>query len=261
MALWNNTDREESKPTWLNAAQKINCVRTVRGWELALDGTSLGGQLAGIGGYTSGITAFTPHTELLVCLPLDPSPTGVTNSNYADRATAVGGTASTNDLPNYAPYFSCPFDGDSATAGGFDGTGLSSAATQAAGAGAGVYALNKYGVSSLQYPGGITAYIKVVANDTNLTNTLEFAYISDFGANGVLYDGADLLDTTYVPTEVYEAFFGPTTDYINNIGVFRIAKAGATSNSGPHDVEFDVGDGSGLTSTINFSVSFGATFA
>jgi hypothetical protein len=259
MALWNNTDREESKPTWLNAAQKINCVRTVRGWELALDGTSLGGQLAGLDGYT-GVTAFTPHMELLVCLPLDPSPAGVTDSNYADRATVTGGTASTNDLPNYAPYFSCPFDGDSATAGGFDGNGLSSAATQAAGAGAGVYALNKYGVSSLHYPGGITAYIKVVANDTNLTNTLGFAYDSDFGANGVLYDGTALLNTANVPVEVYEAFFGPTTDYINNIGVFRIAKAGATSNSGPYDVEFDVDDAT-VTSTINFSVSFGATFA
>lgn len=150
MALWNNTDREESKPTWLNPAQKINCVRTVRGWELPLDGTSLGGQLAGLDGYT-GVTAFTPHMELLVCLPLDPSPAGVTNSNYADRATVTGGTAAANDLPNYASYFSCPFDGDSATAGGFDGTGLSSAATTV-GAGAGVYALNKYGVSSLQYP-------------------------------------------------------------------------------------------------------------
>lgn len=259
MALWNNTDREESKPTWLNPAQKINCVRTVRGWELPLDGTSLGGQLAGLDQY-SGVTAFTPHMELLVCLPLDPSTTGVTNTNYASRVTVTGGTASTNDLPNYAPYFSCPFDGDSATAGGFDGNGLSSAAKRAAGTGSGVYAINKYGVSSLWYPGGVTAYIKVVANDTNLTNTLSFSYVSDFNANGVLYDGTDLLNTSYVPVEVYEAFFGPTTDYINNIGVFRIAKAGATSNSGPHDVEFDVFDG-GLTSTINFTVSFGATFA
>ena len=259
MALWNKTDREESKPTWLNPAQKINCVRTVRGWELPLDGTSLGGQLAGLGGYT-GVTAFTPHMELLVCLPLDPSPTGVTNSNYADRATVTGGTSAANDLPNYAPYFTCPFDGDSATAGGFDGAGLSFAPT-VVGTNAGVYALNKYGVSSLQYPGGITAYIKVVANDTNLTNTISFEYESDFGTRGALFDGVDLLNTANAPTAVYEAFFGPTSAYVNNIAVFRIAKAGATANSGPYDVEFDVGDGSGLTTTINFSVSFGATFA
>jgi hypothetical protein len=258
MALWNNTDREESKPTWLNAAQKINCVRTVRGWELALDGTSLGGQLAGIGGYTSGITAFTPHMELLVCLPLDPSPAGVTDSNYADRATAVGGTSSANDLPNYAPYFSCPFDGDSATAGGFDSTGLSFAAKQAAGAGAGVYALNKYGVSSLQYPGGVTAYIKVIANDSNLTNTLTLSATSGFGARGVLYTGSGLLNTANVPVEVYEAFFGPTTDYVNNIAVFRIARAGATSNSGPYDVTLSAFDRT-VTGTSAIKVSFGAT--
>lgn len=258
MALWNNTDREESKPTWLNPAQKINCVRTVRGWELPLDGTSLGGQLAGLDGYT-GVTAFTPHMELLVCLPLDPSTTGVTNTNYADRATVTGGTASTNDLPNYAPYFSCPFDGDSATVGGFDGAGLSFAPTVLA-ANAGVYALNKYGVSSLQYPGGITAYIKVVANDTNLTNTLDFDYSSDFGAGGVLFEGANLLNTANVPTAVYEAFFGPTSDYINNIAVLRVARAGATANSGPHDVTLDVTDGV-ASSSISFSVSFGANFA
>ena len=259
MALWNNTDREESKPTWLNPAQKINCVRTVRGWELPLDGTSLGGQLAGLDGYT-GVTAFTPHMELLVCLPLDPSTTGVTNTNYADRVVVTGGTASTNDLPNYAPYVSCPFNGDSATAGGFDGNGLSSAATQAAGAGAGVYAINKYGVSSLRYPGGVTAYIKVVANDTNLTNTLTLSASSGFGARGVLYTGSNLLTTTNVPVEVYEAFFGPTTDYINNIGVFRIARLGATANSGPYSVTVSAFDGA-LTGTSTFSVSFGATFA
>lgn len=260
MALWNNTDREESKPTWLNPAQKINCVRTVRGWELPLDGTSLGGQLMGLNGYT-GVTAFTPHMELLVCLPLDPSTTGVTNTNYASRDEITGGLVATADLPNYAPYISCPFSGDSATAGGFDGNGLSSAATQAAGAGAGVYALNKYGVSSLWYPGGITAYIKVVANDTNLTNTLTLSASSGvLGARGVLYSGSNLLTTSNVPVEVYEAFFGPTTSHINNIAVFRIAKAGATSNSGPYSVTVNAFDGA-LTGTSTFNVAFGATFA
>ena len=259
MALWNKTDREESKPTWLNPAQKINCVRTVRGWELPLDGTSLGGQLMGLNGYT-GVTATTPHMELLVCLPLDPSAAGVTDANYATRTTATGGTST--DTPNYAPYFTCPFSGDSATAGGFDNNGLSSAATQASGTGSGVYALNKYGVSSLWYPGGVTAYVKVVANDSNFTNSLVFSIgaTNDFGARGTLYSGTNLLTATNVPVGVYEAFFGPTTAHINNIAVFRIAKAGATSNAGPYNMSLNVYDGS-LTGSSNFRVSFGATFA
>jgi len=36
MPLWNNNDREESKPSNLNKTAKRLIVRTVRGWELPL---------------------------------------------------------------------------------------------------------------------------------------------------------------------------------------------------------------------------------
>ena len=148
MALWNNRDREESKPTWLNASQKVRCIRTVAGWELPLDGTSLGGQLAGVAGATS-LTFSTPFMELLVAMPMDPSNTGITSSFYANRISATGGLANASDTPNYLPYFTCPFSGDSATAGGFDGLGLSFAnSVTGTGAGYGSYAVNAYGVST-----------------------------------------------------------------------------------------------------------------
>lgn len=259
MGYWNSTDREESKPTWLNAAQKINCVRTVRGWELPLDGTSLGGQQHG----GTGTTATIPAMELLVCMPVDPSITGVTSSFYAARevTAAAGGTAS-SDSVNFRPYFTCPFSGDSATAGGFDGTGLSFASLTAGfgGTAYGSYAVNGYGVSTLHFPGGQTAYIKVVANDTNFTNTLTFSEITDqFNANGNIVQGSGLLLTSNVPAAVYGAFFGATSAFNNNIAVFKINKAGATANSGAYNVTLRVTDSASATADTSFRVTFGAT--
>lgn len=263
MALWNNTDREESKPTWLNAAQKTRCIRTVAGWELPLDGTSRGGQLMGVGGITSpSLTASIPFMELLVAMPIDPSVTGVTSSLYATRISATGGATASGDLPNYLPYFTCPFSGDSATAGGFDGLGLSFAnSVTGSGAGYGSYAVNAYGVSTLNFLGGQTAYIKVVANDSNFTQNLAFSEVSDkFGNKGNIISGSNLLTSTNVPAGVYETFFGPTSDIgYGNIAVFKISPAGATSNSGPYSVTLRVTDSVGATADTTFHVFFGAT--
>lgn len=260
MALWKNTDREESKPTWLNASQKIRCIRTVAGWELPLDGTSRGGQLAGVAGETS-LTGTTPFMELLVAMPLDPSSTGTTSSFYAARVSATGGATASGDSPNFRPYFTCPFSGDSATAGGHDGNGLSFAnSVTGTGAGYGSYAVNGYGVSTLNFLGSQTAYIKVVANDSNFTQNLTFSEVSDvFGARGNIIAGTSLLTTTNVPTTIYETFFGPTSDINNNIAVFKISKQGATANSGPYAVTLRVTDSASATADTTFYVSFGAT--
>jgi hypothetical protein len=81
--LWNNNDREEAKPTWLTLSQKINCVRTVNGWEIPLHGANLGAEFGGLGnisatgswagspGASGGMTAFTKYTEILVSMPID----------------------------------------------------------------------------------------------------------------------------------------------------------------------------------------------
>lgn len=369
MGYWNKTDREESKPTWLTPAQKINCVRTVKGWEIPLDGTSRGGQLGGYHGAT-GITERIPAMELLVALPNDPVynplavlaltgraanlsvsaaggtgytsgttvlyyqpgtvpisstgsntfiavisgstgaaglvtiqaaaiapgtynanyilPGGIvhpigftgataevvhanhidnwdTNPNFTSRGvTAWAGSGLTYDVPNFTPYITCPFTGDSDSLGGIDGTGLSFTTTTAGSGGTlGSYGLNAYGVSTLRFPGGQTAYIKVVANDTNFTNSLLFSELADgFGTRGNLIQGSNLLTASNVPTAIYEAFFGPTSAFNNNIAVFKINAAGATSNNGPYTVRLAVWDGitaAGATGETRFTVSFGPT--
>lgn len=263
MPLWNNTDREESKPTWLNQSQKTRCIRTVAGWELPLDGTSLGGQQSGLPGMTSpSLTATIPFTELLVALPLDPSSTGTTSSLYAFRVSATGGATASADAPNYRPYFTCPFSGDSATAGGHASTGLSFA-NSATGSGAayGSYAVNGYGVSTLMFKGSQTAYIKVVANDSNFTQNLSFSEVSDnFGAAGNIVSETNLLTPSTVPVGIYETFFGPTSSVgVGNIAVFKINRNGTTANSGPYGVTLRVTDGAGATSDTTFHVSFGPT--
>lgn len=254
MALWNYTDREESKPTWLNPAQKINCVRTIRGWELPLDGTSLGGQQAG----KLGTTGDVPHTELLVCLPLDPSITGVTATGYAGRLVSTGGSVFSTDTPNYAPYFTCPFSGDGPTQGGFDGAGLSfTVSATGSGAAYGNYGVNGYGVSTLNFPASATAYIKIVANDSNFTNNLTFSEVSDtFGGAANIVQGSNLLTTSSVPAGVYEEFFGPTSGFNNNIAVFKVNKAGATAGSQTVTLLVTDNGTGGLTASTTFKVSF-----
>jgi hypothetical protein len=281
---WNNNDREESKPTWLNPSQKINCVRTVKGWEIPLHGTSLGANYdglklyngAGFGG--TGMTNSVPHMELIVAMPLDPSPTGVTNTLYAERIVATGGATSgqgwNGDAPNYRPYITCPFNGDSATAGGFDSTGLSFGSTGAfagftgtaiAGmTGFGFYAVNGYGVSTLNFPGA-TAYIKIVANDSNFTQNLTFSLPANtatnpqqFGATARLVTGTNLVDGT-IPFAVYQTFFGPTASVNNNIAVLQIARSGATANTNVKATVLVTDNGvGGLTGISTFQVSFGA---
>jgi len=258
MALWNNTDREESKPTWLNPAQKINCVRTVRGWELPLDGTSPGGQQMG----KQGTTASVPFRELLVCLPLDPSILGVTAANYAGRVGSTGGATGTTDTPNYRPYFTCPFSGDGPTEGGYPGglgeAGLSFAVSSAgSGSAFGNYAVNGYGGSTLNFPASATAYIKIVANDSNFTNNLTFSEIADpMGAAASLLQGSSLLNPTNVPTEIYEAFFGPTSDFNNNIAVLKVNRAGATAASRTVTLRVTDNGAGSLTADTTFKVSF-----
>ena len=108
--------------------------------------------------------------------------------------------------------------------------------------------------------GGQTAYIKVVANDSNSTQNLTFSEVSDvFGARGNLITGTNLLTTTNVPTTIYETFFGPTSDVNNNIAVFKINRQGATANSGPYTVSLRVTDSIGATADTTFFVSFGST--
>ena len=95
MPLWKNNDREDSKPTWLTAGQTRFCVRTNAGWELPVAAgiSDLNGQFEGIKNL-AGATSFVPQMELLVAIPADPSATGVTASNFANRrvATNAGGT-------------------------------------------------------------------------------------------------------------------------------------------------------------------------
>jgi len=273
MATWNNNDREESKPTWLNPSQKINCVRTIKGWEIPLHGTNLGANYDGFKTYTSAsITANTPVTELIVAMPNDPSSAGVASSLLAGRDSITGGlTGLANDTPNYRPYFTCPFNGDGPTApGGWDALGVSFAARSAwqysssldvTGASS-YYGVGPYGNSTLHLP-GYTGYVKIVANDSNFTQSLTFGIVaaSTNITRTSLYTGSDLLSQYNVPTAIYETFFGPTATYNNNIAVLKIdGISGATPNSGPYRVTVRVTDGvGGLTADTTFFLRFGPT--
>lgn len=255
MAYWNSNDREESKPTWLNPVQKRFCVRTVRGWEVPVaDGNSnLANQSDGPKGLTA--TDRVPLTEVLVALPVDPSITGLSASNWTGRAVAgiSGGTAS-SDTPNYAAYITCPFQNDSITVGGLNNTGLSHSSSTN-------YGLDGYGVSTLYhntYANGATSYIKVVANDVNFTNTLTLSLTGPLTGGGTggtktiaFFTGSALLTTTNVPAVVYDAFFGPTSSYNNNIGVIRMPNGLTPGNYG---LTANVFDGS-VTGSSKFTVT------
>lgn len=373
MPTWRNNDREESKPSWLNPAQKINCVRTTKGWEVPLHGTNFGANFDGLKDLTGGsLTSNTFHTELLVCMPndvvYDPNivvaltgpntmfhfgssatgfsltgntiyyynpennyaggstagvaaigtivaataaagafnvqlkgfqnpprpvlsgprdinstgimhPAGVTSATasvasivsiidntystsslYTARIAVTGGLGVTHDLPNYSPYITCPFSGDSATAGGLDGAGVSFGASITGNGGAqGYYGIGAYGNSTLNFPGA-TAYIKIVANDSNFTNNISFSIVSSspaFGNTTLLVTGSSLLTSTNVPTGIYEAFFGPTASINNNIAVLRINKPGATANT-TRTVTIRSNDGT-VDADSTFTISFGAT--
>lgn len=289
MATWRNNDREESKPSWLNKAQKRNCVRTVRGWEVP-SANAYGTQFDGW--KLNGATAYIPTLELLVAMPTDvtggttgdrvgpryffrglTSPYGDTYSTTADGPGIPFGRVT--DAPNYSPYFTCPFNGDTCTAGGPDGAGVSHNGTLGSishGASGYSYRTNKLGVSSLGLPHGATAYIKVQVNDFNFTQTMT---ITAGGQTGfTLYTGSDLTDTSKVPADVYADFFGPTsTDNFNNAVIYFTKNQATTGNSasrlslttGNLVIGLTANDNSGATAsgitagatgTVSFTVTF-----
>jgi hypothetical protein len=275
MALWNNNDREESKPTWLNKIDKRLCTRTFRGWEMPKMGSL----------FAYGATGFTAtngvprtgaiFTELLVALPNDPSITGVTSSSFAARGSggfthAEGGQGLTigSDTPNYAPYFTCPFSGDGPTAGGIGGSGVSHGFfTYVLGAGITPasqqgyqYGVDKLGVSSLGGGlTGVTAYIKVVANDANFTNNLTIGLSGTYSGFNIYTGSTNLNDATKVPPAVFKAFFGPTaTDDRNNPYRYdNIAVLVAHGNTahGHKNISLKVDDGT-LTGFSTLKMSF-----
>jgi hypothetical protein len=281
MGTWNNNDREESKPTWLTAAQKRFCVRTTAGWELPVANSlsNLAGQFEGT--RTLGATSSYPQMELIVAMPNDPvapfgvnGVTGTTNSAFANRLSITGGWTSGDllvgqGITNYSPYITTPFNGDGATSGGNSGLGLSHSATAN-------FGLNQFGVSSLfwgttglgltnsvptytnvvgtVFPAGNTGYIKVKANDVNFTQNLVLTVTGNMTGGGpalhsdlkriTFVTGSTLLTNTGangIPTAVYETFFGPTSTYNSDIGVV-ILPAGLTS--GAYGLTATVYDGS-----------------
>jgi len=272
MAQWKNDDREESKPTWLSLAQRRQCVRTNRGWELPVGGSvsGLAGQFRGqlnLGGQT----AFIPQWEVIVTLPNDPAfgngVTGPASAAYTARNTATfaGSTfaydnssttgAAGGATSGYAPYISCPFQGDSATAGGRDSTGLSHDRTSN-------YGVNAYHVSTLNWPRngltGVTGYIKVQAQSVNPTRTLTISVTgpSGGGAGWDFYTGSAVLTTTNVPAAVYEAMFGPTSAYNLDIGVIRLGQLMMTGAGRVYGLTASVNDGvNGYTGTSFFKIS------
>lgn len=287
MPLWNNNDREESKPTWLTTAQKRWTVRTNMGWEAPTENglANLAGQYEGPRALS--ITGAYPVMELLVAMPNDPvapfgrnGVTGTTNSAFADRITITGGFTGTipAGLTQDNPWITTPYEGDGATSGGNNGLGLSHSATAN-------YGLNGYGVSTLYWgvaglgltasipsglvsvtgaaiPAGNTGYIKVKANDVNFTQSLTLSLVGQTTGGGpqthaqgktiVLVTGEALLTNaapgpTGVPTYIYEAFFGPTSSYNQDIGVI-VLPAGLTT--GAYGLTAYVNDGTtGINAT------------
>jgi len=291
MGTWNNNDREESKPTWLTAAQKRFCVRTNSGWELPVANalSNLAGQFEGT--KTLGATSSYPLMELIVAMPNDPGITGVTSSVFANRISITGGFTSGDllvgqGITNYSPYITTPFNGDGATSGGNSGLGLSHSATAN-------FGLNEFGVSSLfwgttglgltnsvptytnvvgtVFPAGNTGFIKVKANDVNFTQSLTLSLTGQLTGGGplnhtqlkniVLSTGTSLLvntsGPTAVPTYVYEAFFGPTSSFNQDIGVI-VLPAGLTT--GVYGMTAFVNDGTtAATPSATGSASFRVT--
>jgi hypothetical protein len=245
MATWNNSDREESKPTWLNKIQRRLCTRTVRGWEVPLMGSFFAYGVTGMSSANSNNIQGLVYKELIVAMPNDPSSAGVAASAYTPRSGNTGstysgwgmGVTSGGDFPNYAPYFSCPFSGDSATAGGPASEGVThsnltyNSTTQTQ------YGVNKYGVSSLGGLTGVTAYVKVVVNDANFTNTMTIGLSGTYSGFNLYTGYTDLNDPTKVPAAVFNAFFGATsTDdkqsayRYDNIGVLVVGGQTAQGN-------------------------------
>lgn len=284
---WFNNDREESKPSWLNKAQKRNCVRTIRGWEVP-SANSFGNQFDGW--KTNGPTAYIPTLELIVAMPTDITggavgdrvgpnffirgTTGAYGNGYGGAGVFYGGTGASQgnagfvaesgrDVPNYSPYFTCPFNADTCTAGGPFGVGVSHNGSYGSGLMADknyAYKVNKYGVSSLGMPYGVTAYIKVCVNDFNFTQNISMTAANVAAPGGgtgfSLFIGGDLLDTTKVPLAVYEEFFGATSAVNNNIAVIRFTSSQATAG-GPNSQLTNREIAIGLTAWDNSGATIG----
>ena len=245
--MWNQTNREESKPSHLNVVERRFTFRSNEGWVTPtqfVDGTIHGATTVAYGTHVS-----VPTTELLVTLPLDPSVTGVTNSDFANlytnsglrtedpRRVVAGQTASGETAGNnYSPFFTCPFDGDSATAGGPEGTGVSHGSWKDT-LPTGTY-LNRREVSSLHVPYGATSYIKVLANDPNFTNNLTLTLVGAI-ADLTGHAGADLLNTDNVPLDVFKAFFGATAYGTNGLAVIVVGNGLTTGDYGLTTQVFD----------------------
>lgn len=250
MPLWNNNDREESKPNYLNKTEKRHIVRTIRGWELPQMGSQFAyGLTNGNYGSAVGLTNAIVQTELLVCLPNDPSITGATASNYAFGFTGqLSGLTFGADQQDM-PYFSAPFLGDGGITGvpgaaqiggstgvshgfltyvsGFDTNGYgipwgapgATPALNATGPGALIgyqYGVNAYGVSTLSGLTGVTAYIKIQGHDTNLSQSLTIGLSGTYSGmtlyTGISLTGGTSIASNHIPVEVYRNFFGPTGD-------------------------------------------------
>lgn len=200
MALWNNNDLENSKPSWLTEEQKRQCIRTVRGWEIPLPGCGFTADAENIFGATSvddTATAylyrsrtFAGQTELLVAMPFDGTTDGNKPGYHVSESrgqTSLFGATNGDDLPNYKPYFTAPV----ATVTGITGTT--------------VYATK-----------GITSYIPVIASDANVTDLPRFFSISLTTTNSQQLTGVSL-STSFTA--------GTFTHLYNAIGV--------TSNATP----------------------------
>ena len=308
MPLWNNNDREESKPEFLNKTEKRHVVRTVRGWELPQMGSMFGYGVtfAGItpGGLqtlsNSSTTQYnTVLTELIVCLPNDPSITGVTSSNYAYGFTGpLSGLTFGSDLQDQ-PYFSAPFNGDGGITGvptfaqfagstgvshgflqycaGFDSYGYpvpfgspAASVVNLTGPGAGrgyQYGVNAYGVSTLGGLTGVTAYIKIQGHDTNLSQSLTIGLSGTYSGMN-LYTGAGLtvgstLSAGQIPFDVYRNFFGPTGDKNGRISYrqdnIAVLVIGGATATGTKTITLTVRDNS--NSTAPYGSLTGATAA
>jgi hypothetical protein len=270
MATWNNNDREESKPTWLNKIQRRLCTRTVRGWEIPLVGACFGYGATGFVASNGSNTQGAVYTELLVTLPNDPSTAGVAASAYTARSGNTGssfggwgqGITVGSDSPNYAPYFACPFSGDSATAGGPASVGVTHSSITYSSTSGTQYGVSKYGVSSLGGLTGVTAYIKVVVNDANFTNTMTIGLSGTYNGFNLYTGPVDLNDGTKVPSSVFNAFFGATsTDdkqsayRYDNIGVLVVGGQTASGNM-PVSLKAQDGIAVGASAFTTFTLQF-----
>lgn len=239
MALWNNNDREQSKPTWLTEEQRRLCVRTVRGWEIPLVGSGTTGSTANpfLGKeYITNSATNVVEYELLVAMPLDPSPTGATQSLFTSRGTSAGVYGATsgdnvNNL-NYAPYFTTPLSGDTF-------------------------------VTSF----GATAYLPLIAvdyNSTEFANKISFTLTSGTaGSSLVLLSPLTGGATAQIgatqwnfPTSVTSSAypFGGFGGVTFNAAVVRIS---ATLTSGTYGCTASVWDnrpGTGITSSVPFTI-------